>query len=481
MSARGPRVRAVARTLARIVAAATPLVAVAPLGAQERPAAPERLVGRIQATLDSLWSAAQQTDELFPGATAAIILPDGSVHAFATGYSDIDDEIAMAPDMRMPSGSIGKTYVAATAISMALDGVLGLDDPIAKWIGDRPWFRRLPNGPDITLRHLLNHSGGLIDHAFDSPGFAEAVRALVGRGNPDATLSHERLVQFALDREPLFPAGLGHNYSDTGYIVAGLVIEAAAGASYYDELRRRILGPLGLDMTHPQDRRDAPRLAQGYGAASAEIFGTPLEVVGSDGRMAFNPAIEWTGGGLYNNPQSLVRWVKLLYEGDAFEGDYLGDLLESAVRGASPIPTTVYSLGVTISQTPVGIVYGHSGFFPGYNSVVQYFPAAGAALAIQINTDRSRIADHVRRLAAVLLEELESAVGRGVSPGPPARAGSSWSRPSARSARRPAGLPSGPLSCGIGAERAHRRRSRPGRARPSSARAAGPPACPRLR
>ncbi|MDX1393515.1 MAG: serine hydrolase domain-containing protein [Gemmatimonadota bacterium] len=364
------------------------------------------LAERFQTTLDSLWSAAQSTDEIFPGATAAYITPEGEVFAFATGYSDVEGRIRMAADMRMPSGSIGKTYVAATAISMWLDGTLDLDDPISKWIGDAPWFDRLPNGPDITLRHLLTHSGGLIDHAFDSEEFHADVRALVASGDRDATLSHERLVSYALDREPLFPAGLGYNYTDTGYIVAGLVLEAASGRTYDDELRRRILDPLGLGMTHPQNGRGAPRLAQGYAAVSAEIFGTPLEVVGDDGRMVFNPAIEWTGGGLYNNPQSLVRWAKLLYEGEAFEGDYLGDLLESAVRGASPVPGSVYSLGVTITQTPRGITYGHSGFFPGYNSYLVYFPEAGAALALQINTDASRGGDHIRTLSNVLLDGL---------------------------------------------------------------------------
>ncbi len=391
-----------------LTAAACAFAAASFFGAAGPVLAQDGLAERFQATLDSLWSAAQETDEIFPGATAAYITRDGEVFAFATGYSDIGRRIRMRPDMTMPSGSIGKTYVAATAISMALDSILDLDDPISKWIGDAPWFDRLPNGPDITLRHLLTHSGGLIDHAFDSQEFVAALSRLMASRNPNATLTHEELVEFALDREPLFPAGLGYNYTDTGYIVAGLVLEAASGSTYYDELQSRILRPLELDMTRPQDRRDAPRLSQGYAAVSAEIFGTPLDVVGSDGRLVFNPAIEWTGGGLYNNPQALVRWAKLLYEGDAFEGEYLGELLESAVRGASPVPSSVYSLGVTITQTPLGITYGHSGFFPGYNSLVVYFPAVEAALAIQINTDGSRVSDHGRALSAVLLDGLRA-------------------------------------------------------------------------
>jgi len=392
------------------VLCAPPLFAQAPLPSAVHAAGAvdaAALAARFQATLDSLWSAAEKTDEVFPGATAAFILPDGHVFGFATGYSDVDGRREMEPDMLMPSGSIGKTYVAATAISMALDGVLSLDDPISKWVGERPWFPRLPNGPDITLRNLLNHSSGLIDHVFDAPEFAAAVHEMLARG-PNATLSPEALIEFVLDREPLFPAGMGYHYTDTGYIIAGLVLEAASGSTYYDALRRRILDPLALTMTRPQDRRDAPGLSQGYAVQSAELFGTPLEVVGSDGRMAFNPSLEWTGGGLYNNPQALVRWAKALYEGDAFEGDYLGDLLESAVRGASDIPRTVYSLGVRITQTPLGIMYGHGGFFPGYNSELMYFPSLGAALAIQINTDASRASDHAATLARVLVEGLSS-------------------------------------------------------------------------
>lgn len=395
MSERLPRTTMV--LLAGLLSA-TPVVAI------QEPVDVDAVSARFQTVLDSLYDAAQGTDETFPGATAAFVLPDGRVFGFATGFSDVERGVRMAPDMRMPSGSIGKTYVAATALSMVLDGTLDLDAPISTWLGDEPWFGRVPNGPDLTLRHLLTHSGGLIDHAFDSEAFVARVRELIAT-DPDATLSHLELLEFALDREPLFPAGMGYNYTDTGYILAGLVMEAASGRPYYTELRERILEPLGLAMTHPQDRRDAPRLAQGYAVASAEIFGTPEKVV-AGGRMVFNPAIEWTGGGLYNNPQSLVRWAKLLYEGEALEGDYLGDLLESAVRGAAPRPGSAYSLGVSIQQTPLGITYGHSGFFPGYNSIVMYFPDRGVAIALQINADQTRGGDHATTLARALFGAL---------------------------------------------------------------------------
>lgn len=360
----------------------------------------------FQTTLDSLWQAAQETDEVFPGATAAFILADGSVHAFATGWSDVEAAIEMEPDMRMPSGSIGKTYVSALALNLVHEGLLDLDDPISTWLGDEPWFDRLPNAHVITLRMLLNHSGGLIDHAFDSEDFLADVAALVEAGDPDALLEPRETVRYALDQEPLFPAGRGFNYTDTGYIVVGLILEKVSASDYYVELRRRLLEPLGLEMTHTQDRRDSPRLSQGYGIASAQIFGTPEKVVGDDGRMVFHPGFEWTGGGLYNNPQALVTWAKALYEGLAFPGDYLDDLLGSAAEEGHPDPSNVYSLGVSVRQTPLGTTYGHTGFFPGYNSAMIYFPDQRVAVALQINTDRSRMGAHAMTLAGVLLAQL---------------------------------------------------------------------------
>jgi D-alanyl-D-alanine carboxypeptidase len=346
----------------------------------------DELAARFQAELDRIHQEAESTDESFPGATAAFILQDGRVFGFATGLSDIEENIPMAADMRMPSGSIGKTYTAAVGLSLHVDGVLDLDEKISRWMGEEPWFDRLPNGNDITLRMLLNHSAGLVDHVFDVEEFHEAARTVFGSGDPEAYLGPRELLEFALDREPLFPAGEAFKYTDTGYILAGMVMEKASGSSYYAELTRRFLEPLGLELTLPQDRRRVPNLSQGYAVQSAALFGVPPKVV-EDGALVFNPLIEWTGGGLFNNPQDLVRWASALYGGSAMDGPYLDDLLGS-VAPAGPEPVDVsYGLGVGIYQTPFGQAYGHSGFFPGYLSTLRYFPDHGIAVAMQMNTD----------------------------------------------------------------------------------------------
>lgn len=368
------------------------------------PEATAALVEAFQAELDAAWAQAQDTDENFPGATAAFILPDGRVFGFATGLSDVDDEIPMTPDLRMGSGSIGKTYVAAVALQLAMDGDLDLDAPVSTWLGGEYWFPRVPNHAELTVRNLLNHSAGMIQPYFEDPDFA--VRLGEVFRDPDAYMTPEEFIaETVLDAEPLFPAGGGYHYSDVHYTLAGLAIEGATGRAYYDLLDEFFLDPLGLDLTLAADRRDLPGLAQGYAHASSRLYGTPLEVV-VDGRFILHPLQEWTGGGLVNNPQAMVRWAKLLYEGEAIEGDDLPQLLEVGFPADSAKPHLGYGLAVSVAESEHGLTYGHGGFWPGYNSLLAYYPDHGVAVSIQINSDESRMRDHLPKLASVVLAAL---------------------------------------------------------------------------
>lgn len=362
---------------------------------------------RFRATLDAL-----REEYAFAGATAAYALADGSVRSFATGLADVEAGIPMRPDSRLLSGSIGKTFVAALALDLERRGRLDLDDLVADWLGDEPWYRRLPNASTITLRQLLTHSAGLADHVYE-PVFQQAVGILL-RGmdpDPDRTFAPRQLVALILDREPLFPPGQGFSYTDTGYLVAGLVLEKAAGAPYYEELKRRLLDPLGLHLTSPSNRRHLDGLAVGYLHWRGE-GGRVERVVEADGDLIFNPALEWTGGGLVTCSSDLVRWAKALYEGRALpeegnERDYLPELLESGYRGADA--SARYGLGVFLYDTPFGPAWGHSGWFPGYNSLMRYYPEHGVALAMQVNRDfgTDRI-DFAQRLAAAIMEQERS-------------------------------------------------------------------------
>jgi len=317
----------------------------------------------------------------FPGATAAFILPDGQYRGFATGYADRELAVSMRPDSLQLAGSVGKTFTSAVMLSLAQDGTVSLDDKVAKWLARERWIWRLPNHSDITIRMLLNHSTGIPDHVQDER-FISAIRSRIRR-NPDFRFKPAELVEFVLDKDALFAPGRGYTYSDTNYILAGLIIERASGSSYYGELVRRFLTPLQLSLTGPADRRGLPSLAPGY-VGGSNPFGIPRKTV-SRAMLVVNPINEWTGGGLVSNPQDLVRWAKALYEGKALKKPYLDDLLGSLAPRRKGEPG--YGLGVDIERTELGPSYGHDGWFPGYRTKMAYFADHRMAVAIQVNTD----------------------------------------------------------------------------------------------
>ena len=364
----------------------------------------------LQSELTARYHAAAEAPYAFPGATLAVGLADGRLLELAVGVADMAAATSMPPDARMPSGSIGKTFVSALTLHLAERGVLHLDDRLAGWLGEAPWFDRLPNGDTITLRQLLNHSSGLIDHVFDpESGFAAYFRQQAGAGSLDRGLDPEALVAFVLDRAPLFAPGEGFHYSDTNYILLGLVIERASGERYYDLLNERMLEPLALNATAPLIDRRIHGLPQGYAPQSHELFGVPIEVRGPDG-LVFDPSVEWTGGGLVTTSSDLVRWALALFGGRVLGRESLDAMIQSIavpeVPEVSAGPPLGYGLGIGVTRMAGALAYRHGGFFPGYSSMLAYFPRYGLAIAMQINSDTADVEDHLEALAALVVAEL---------------------------------------------------------------------------
>jgi len=134
----------------------------------------------------------------------------------------------------------------------------------------------------------------------------------------------ERLVDFVLDEPALFPAGNGWAYSDTGYILSGLIIEAVTEHPCFDQIQERFLVPLGLLDTSSADHRDLDRLAPGY-MRPDNLFSFPVKTLDTAGRLNWHPAVEWTGGGLVSTSRDLARWGAALFSGEVMAGDYLSE------------------------------------------------------------------------------------------------------------------------------------------------------------
>lgn len=350
-------------------------------------AARARVLRAVQSRLDETRAALK-----LPGAAVGFALPGGLSASASAGFADVEAKAPLRPTDRMPAGSVGKTFVAALALKLAEEGRLDLDEKVSRRLGGERWFARLPNAADITLRMLLNHSSGIPNHV-ELGGF---MNRLFKDSSRD--IRPEELLAYVLDKKPLFPAGRGHHYADTNYILAGMVVERAAGRTLYEEVAARFLKPLGLERTIPSDSRVLPEVANGY------FEGRPV-IVG--GRFRINPQWEWAGGGFASTAEDLARWARALYGGDVLGKKSLEEMFGSTTVGEG----AGYGLGVEVRRGKLGTTYGHDGEFPGYLSDVRYFPKYGLAVAVQVNADESEPANRfistaVEDFAQLIVREL---------------------------------------------------------------------------
>ena len=344
------------------------------LSAQQAAPAPAL---RLQAALDE-W----RVSAGMPGASLGVVLKNGQVIGLASGLADRTAKRPLTPDDLLMTGSTGKTFFAAVALQLIEAGKLDLNAPISKYLGTKPWFARLPNAKDITVRMLMTHTSGLVRYEMN-PAFTADLRA-----NPDKAWTPEEEIAYLLDATPPFAAGQGWDYSDTNYIVLGMIMEGITGTKLYDEVQRRFLRPLALTHVAPTTSRRVPGLAPGY-AGPRDPLGLPDEVM-TNGVFVINPQFEWTGGGYATSARDLARWGHALYTAKAISPK-MRDLMVTEAVPARLGPDTKYGLGVIVrTTTPAGPSWGHSGFFPGYQTELVYFPDLGITMALQINSSGPR-------------------------------------------------------------------------------------------
>ncbi|MCC6677944.1 MAG: beta-lactamase family protein [Phycisphaerales bacterium] len=328
------------------------------------------------------------------GVTAACAVDDETVVSASAGQARLEPPAPMPADGRMLSGSTGKTYCVAVMLQLVEAGRARLDDKIAVWLGDEPWFDRLPNARAITLRMLMNHTSGVPEHV----QLAEFTAAIAEA--PQRVWKPAELVAFILDKPAACEAGKGWSYADTNYILVGMIIERITGRAFYDEARTRLLEPLKLERTSPSDRPALEGLVSGY-TGPGNPFPVPREVA-VGGVYAINPQFEWTGGGYISSSADLARWARLLWGGRVLKPE----TMQEVSRGvkAKTGPDDEYGLGVQMWPSRHGPVMAHTGWFPGYVTLMAYYPERGVAVAVQVNTDSGKAVKGLRGLADELVD-----------------------------------------------------------------------------
>ena len=253
-----------------------------------------------------------------------------------SGVAELDTTRAVPVNGRFRAGSITKTFVATVVLQLVDEGKLRLDDPVEEWL---PGV--VPNGDNITIRHLLNHTSGL----YDFKGTLTPPEILAGRWK---TWTAAEVIHRALAEPPTFePPGKAFDYSNTNYTLLGEIIEKATGASYGDEVNRRLIKPLhlkGTEMPGTSTRIRGPH-PHGY-------FPT------DEGLLDFtemNPSIFGAGGELISTTADLNRFFAALFGGELLPAHLLDEMKKPAVEGRA------YGLGLAWRDTPCGIVYGNDG------------------------------------------------------------------------------------------------------------------------
>ncbi len=328
----------------------------------------------VQQKMDSLVAA-----NGIMGFNFSIIYADGNQQDYSSGYANQLTRKPLSVKDKFLSGSIGKTYAAAILFRLVDEGKLTLDDRFRKHFPDVPWLAKVPNIEEVTVRQLLQHTSGLPRWVL-KPEVWETLYK-----EPDKVWTYADRLSYIFGDPPVHEPGKGWAYSDSNYLLIGMLIEKITGKPYYQTLRSWILDPENLTETLPSNQRNIDGLVMAY-SRLPETFQIGGEVL-VDGSYIFNPQVEWTGGGMASTTSDLAKWAKLYYEGELFSLELLKQVVTVNPQSKKEMGQTPYGMASFIYSTKLGEAYGHSGFMPGYNSIFAYYPQQKVAVALQSNCD----------------------------------------------------------------------------------------------
>jgi D-alanyl-D-alanine carboxypeptidase len=315
-----------------------------------------------------------------PGVAMLIARGDTVIFRGARGRAEIELGVPLTPDHVFRIASVTKTFTAALVLKLAEEGKLSLDDHLSKYLPD------FPNGEHIALRQLMNHTAGISDVSTNPhPGW---VRREITRGS--------RLEELR-NRPADFPPGTSWRYSNSGYILLGMVIETVTGEPWHVAMQKRLLTPLGL--THTRYGDGAPLMP---GRVAGYTTDTPEHIVNN--AEYISAAIPDSAGALVSTVDDLLRWTRALVTGRVITHDSYQQMITPApVDSTNAAAGPRYGLGVFIWSVRGSTMIGHTGQIPGFASVVGYLPQQDLTVIALGNDDDFDARTTGRRLAAIAM------------------------------------------------------------------------------
>jgi D-alanyl-D-alanine carboxypeptidase len=326
------------------------------------------------------------------GVPGAILLTRVANHTvrITAGVADIARKTPMNARDHYKIASITKTYTATVVLQLVAEGKLHLNDNVEHWL---PGL--VPNGGKITLRQLLNHTSGIPDFEAD-PRYLKPYLS----GHLDYYWAPRKLVELAVSHPPLFPPGqtTHTSYSNTNYVLAGLIVEAATGKSIGSELRSRIFRPLHLDETSYPTKPGLQRpYAHGY-----LVLGQPpaTDVSG------LSPSLSPASGAIVSTADDVADFYRALLSGRLLRPDLLRAMKTTISEGRHvDIPGQRYGLGLELFPTSCGNALGHNGVVPGYLTFVFSSEDGQRQATLMVNLDSGSFPKRAASLFFRLLDK----------------------------------------------------------------------------
>jgi len=323
-----------------------------PLGKPEKQLSAD-VQGRLDAVLDTYVSQGHVA-----GAIVGIWVPGEGTWVRVRGFADQKTHQPMMATDKFRIASITKTFVATVALQLVDEKRLGLDDPVSKYLPS------LPNGSSITVRQLLNHTSGLFDFVEDS-AFQKA-----STSNPLKKWTQAQLLAYGTSHAPYFAPGTGWHYSNTNYIVLGLIIEAVTGQKVGAVIDSKILKPLQLQgTTYMTGLPTKEPYSKGY------VNDNGILTEASD----IDPSAGGASSAMMSDMADLKVWAEALGRGDLLSREAQAERMKTGATDGSPM---AYGLGIM----KWGDFVGHEGNAFGYSTAMFYLPSKRATIVVFLNS-----------------------------------------------------------------------------------------------
>lgn len=327
-------------------------------------------------TIDGLL--AEYTGPAVPGASVIVIRDGRVILRRAYGMADLGRRVAATPETDYRLASVSKQFTAMAIMLLARDEKVRYDQPVREILPELPAAAQ-----GVTVRHLLNHTSGLPDY-----------EDLIPDSQTVQVSDRDVLALLTRTDTLYFPPGSAYRYSNSGYVLLGLIVERVSGVPFPEFLRARIFGPLGMtaSVAHVEGVDTVPHRAYGYSPALPSAF-TPTDQSVTSATLG--------DGGIYTNVDDLVRWDEALY------GTALVDA--ATLRLATTPPTlsggaqTQYGFGWFVDSYRNERRWRHTGETSGFRNAIQRFPDRRFTVIVLTNRNAGEPSGVAERIADALL------------------------------------------------------------------------------